>query len=143
MTLDRALERIWQELTAAVAEVSAALESEVHRSAGVLGSEYAVLAAADAPPRRRASMTELGDAARLSPSGVTRAVSRLVALGLLERQRDSTRDSRLLWVRLTPAGRKRLAVARQVRAHLLQHELAPRLPDLRRCLATEGDHTNA
>jgi DNA-binding MarR family transcriptional regulator len=142
MSPDRTLERIWCELTAAVAEVSAAVESELHRGAGLLGSEYAVLAAADAPPRRQASMTELGDAARLSPSGVTRAVSRLVALGLLERHRDSTLDSRLLWVRLTPAGRKRLAVAHQVRSALLQRELAARLPGLRRCLATQGDETN-
>jgi DNA-binding MarR family transcriptional regulator len=141
MTPDRTLERIWYELSAAVAEVSGALESELHRGAGLLGSEYAVLAAADAPPHRRASMTELCDAARLSPSGVTRAVSRLVALGLLERHRDASRDSRILWVRLTPSGRERLAVARRVRARLLQHELAPRLADLRRCL-TDGDGSN-
>ncbi|HSK55146.1 MAG TPA: MarR family transcriptional regulator [Jiangellales bacterium] len=133
------LERAWSELTAVVAEVADALEAELHRRAGLLGSEYAVLAAADARPDRRASMTELGDAARLSPSGVTRVVGRLGDLGLLERHRDTTCDGRLLWVRLTPAGRERLAVATRARAALLQRELTPRLSHLRGSLGTEGD----
>jgi DNA-binding MarR family transcriptional regulator len=140
--LEQALEQTWCALTSAVAEVSDALELELHRRAGLLGSEYAVLAAADAPPRRRASMTELGDAARLSASGVTRAVSRLVTLGLLERHRDATRDGRLLWVRLTPAGQERLGVAREVRASLLNRELAPRLEGLRQRLSTESADPN-
>ncbi|HSK26699.1 MAG TPA: MarR family transcriptional regulator [Jiangellales bacterium] len=130
-----ALEETWTQLTSVVAAVGRALDAEVAQRVGLLVSECEVLAAAQAPPRDRATMSELGAAARLSASGVTRVVGRLEALGLLERYRDAAVDNRLLWVRLTAGGRERLDQARAVRARVLARELAPRLPALHALLA--------
>jgi DNA-binding MarR family transcriptional regulator len=72
-------------------------------------------------PDRRLRMTDLAERVLTSPSGMTRAVSRLAAEGLVERDRDPD-DRRSFIVGLTPLGLTRLREA-QVTHHACVREL--------------------
>jgi DNA-binding MarR family transcriptional regulator len=74
-------------------------------------------------PGERASMGELAEAVGLSRAGVTSTVSRLVADGLVLRERGAD-DRRLLHARLTPAGRQRVEQAAATHDGLVAHLLA-------------------
>jgi DNA-binding MarR family transcriptional regulator len=70
-------------------------------------------------------MTELSDRVRLSPSGLTRLVDRLVARGLVKRGRCAS-DRRGSYAILTSAGKARLRHAspvhlRGIREHFSKH----------------------
>ncbi len=72
-------------------------------------------------------MSELADALRVDPSTATRAVQRMVALGLAERQ-TSRDDGRVVMVSATPAGRQwhdRLLAKRRVIMGRLLGEFSP------------------
>ena len=67
-------------------------------------------------------MGEVAEALGISRAGVTSTVSRLVAEGLVVRERSSG-DKRLLHARLTPAGRAKVEEARLTHDGLVAHLL--------------------
>ncbi|MFD8569502.1 TetR family transcriptional regulator [Streptomyces sp. NPDC059639] len=91
----------------------------------------AELRRAGAPYRR--TMSELAAAGAVRAGGMTQHADRLAGAGLIERERDD-RDRRVVWLRLTPAGRDLVdRVAEERRAG--ERELLDRLrPDERRRL---------
>lgn len=100
------------------------VDSVLHRRHGLSLTGFEALRRIADSPEGRASMGQLGDAIGLSPAGVTSTVSRLVAEGLVVRERAG-RDRRLMHARLTPAGRERVAAASRTHddlvAQLLTH----------------------
>jgi DNA-binding MarR family transcriptional regulator len=85
-----------------------ALESVV-RQRGLAASEFRVLATLllTGPPHQM-SPTRLNDIVVVTSGGMTKAVTRLVELGLVERRPDPT-DGRAQLVRLTDGGRRTAA----------------------------------
>jgi DNA-binding MarR family transcriptional regulator len=74
-------------------------------------------------PGERASMGDLAEALGLSRAGVTSTVNRLVAEGLVLRERGGA-DRRLLHARLTPTGRQRVEQATSTHDDLVAHLLS-------------------
>ena len=79
-------------------------------------------------------MSELADALRVDPSTATRAVQRLVSVGLAERQHASD-DGRVVNVSVTPTGTARHAEVAERRGQLMAHVLGAFEPDEREQLA--------
>jgi DNA-binding MarR family transcriptional regulator len=73
-------------------------------------------------PGERATMGEVAEAIGLSRAGVTSTVNRLVAEGLVLRERAGG-DRRLLHARLTAAGRERVEEAARTHDDLVAHLL--------------------
>jgi DNA-binding MarR family transcriptional regulator len=67
-------------------------------------------------------MGEVAEAVGLSRPGVTSTIGRLVAEGLVVRERAAG-DKRLLHARLTPAGRQRVDAAARTHDDLVAHLL--------------------
>ena len=67
-------------------------------------------------------MGDLADAVGLSRAGITSAVNRLVADGLVLRERAGE-DRRLFHARLTPAGQERVRAAARTHDDLVAHLL--------------------
>ena len=82
---------------------------------------YGVLITLITDPDRRMRMTDVAERVLTSPSGMTRAVARLAADGLVEREQDPG-DRRSFLVTLTPRGVRRLRAA-QVTHHACVREL--------------------
>jgi DNA-binding MarR family transcriptional regulator len=82
---------------------------------------YGVLITLVSPPAHTMTIGELGQRHNLSPSGISRAVDRLVKLGLLRRTTNPD-DRRSLLVGLTSDGIKRLRRA-QVTHHRIVREM--------------------
>ena len=80
----------------------------------------------------RATITELASRLRLAQTTVSDLVRRAEEVGLVERER-STHDRRLVLLRLTPEGERRLA--RSVRRHADERR---RLRTMLRALDDEG-----
>lgn len=79
-------------------------------------------------------MCEVAEALRVDPSTATRAVQRLVNVGLAERGADSE-DGRVVAVSITDAGRELHRQIDQRRAYVLSQVLAPFSTDERLTLA--------
>jgi DNA-binding MarR family transcriptional regulator len=79
-------------------------------------------------------MSELAEALRVDPSTATRAVQRLVNVGMAER-RPSDEDGRVVMVEITAAGRDRHAVVDERRLVLMNHMLDAFTPGERAVLA--------
>jgi DNA-binding MarR family transcriptional regulator len=126
------VELLWSELTHTVARVSHLLDLRLQATHGLLLSDFDLLWSVDKAPGHRATMTELGQSAAMSPSGVTRAVDRLVAESLLARDRRWIGDRRRAYVRLTEAGSERLRAARETYATELRTRLHNYLDDVAR-----------
>jgi DNA-binding MarR family transcriptional regulator len=114
---------LWSELAHLVSRISHLLDLQLQATHSLLLSDFDLMWAVQKAPEHRATMTELGQSAAMSPSGVTRAVDRLVTEGLLARDRRWITDRRRAYVRLTEAGTDRLRAARetyaaQIRANL-------------------------
>ncbi len=92
-----------------VHETRAALQGELARC-GLTESGFAVMAVLYAHEPGPVLRSDLGLAAGLSPMRTTDALTRLEMSRLVRRQRDS-QDRRLLWLRLTPEGVERTALA--------------------------------
>ncbi|MEP6852875.1 MAG: MarR family transcriptional regulator [bacterium] len=127
-------------------ELSAALEHDVRLTA----VEFELLETLATPEAERLRMSDLAERIMLTPSGVTRVVTRLGRRGLLVRHRTDGGDGRAYVATITEAGREllaragsahRSAVRRVVRANFSEAETAalaalltdriPRLPELR------------
>ena len=84
------------------------------REAGEISLEdYGVLVTLVGRPEMQLRMSDLGAQRMLTPSGITRAVERLEARGLVSRVRDPN-DGRATLAALTPAGVRALRRAQNV-----------------------------
>ena len=120
--------RAWQALLHAHHHVTRRLEEELKSEFGLSMADYDVLLrlarAGDAGLR----MTQLADRVLMSPSGLTRVVDRLVADGLVRRERMKD-DARAMLVRLTDRGRKRLRRAAATHLRGIRQHFTGRLKD--------------
>jgi DNA-binding MarR family transcriptional regulator len=117
--------RAWRAFLNAQATVLRQLEAELVTEEGMTLAEFDVLAQLQIALEHRLRMNELSEHVRLSPSGITRLVDRMVDAGLVERGPCPT-DRRVTWAILTAAGRARLRRAsplhmRGVRKHFARH----------------------
>src|SRR6195256_6988989 len=105
--------RAWTAFLNAQASLLRRLEAELIESQDMTLAEFDVLIQLGMAPDRRLRMTELSDRVRLSHSGVTRLVDRMVHAGLVKRTRCDS-DRRGTFATLTAAGRARLRRAQPV-----------------------------
>jgi DNA-binding MarR family transcriptional regulator len=98
------------------------VDSALHRQHGLSLTGFEALRWIAEAPGERASMGEVAEALGLSRPGVTSTINRLVAEGLVVRER-AEEDRRLLHARLTPVGRQRFEAAARTHDDLLAHLL--------------------
>ena len=98
------------------------VDSVLHRQHGISLTGFEALRRIAEAPGERASMGEVAEALGLSRPGVTSTINRLVAEGLVVRER-AEEDKRLLHARLTPAGRQRFEAAAHTHDDLVAHLL--------------------
>jgi DNA-binding MarR family transcriptional regulator len=98
------------------------VDSALHRQHDLSLTGFEALRRIAETPGERASMGEVADALGLSRPGVTSTVNRLVAAGLVLRERGGT-DKRLLHARLTEAGREKVREAARTHDELIAHLL--------------------
>ena len=118
--------RAWQAFLNAQATLMRRLEADLVANEGMTLAEFDVLVQLRLAPEQRLQMNELSDHVRLSPSGITRLVDRLVEAGLVERGPCST-DRRVTWAILTPAGRARVRRASPLHLRGVRDHFARRL----------------
>jgi DNA-binding MarR family transcriptional regulator len=118
--------RAWRAFLNAQATVLRQLEAELVAEEGMTLAEFDVLVQLQLAPERRLRMNELSDHVRLSPSGITRLVDRMVEAGLVERGPCAT-DRRVTWAILTAAGRARLRRASPLHLRGVREHFARRL----------------
>jgi DNA-binding MarR family transcriptional regulator len=99
------------------------VDSALHRQHGLSLTGFEALRRIADAPGERATMGEVADAVGLSRPGVTSTISRLVAEGLVTRERADG-DRRLLHARLTPLGRQKVDAAARTHDDLVAHLLA-------------------
>jgi DNA-binding MarR family transcriptional regulator len=105
----------WQALLHAHQRIVDALDAELRAEHDITFGDYDVLLRLARAPDRRLRMSELAKRVMISPSGLTRAVDRMVSAGYVIRERDDA-DARVVHAQLTEAGRDR--VKRAARTHL-------------------------
>src|SRR5437016_4503276 len=99
--------RAWQALLHAHQQVTRTLDAELRMEHGISMADYDVLLRLARAPGRTLGMTELAERVMMSPSGLTRAVDRLVDASLVRRERVD-RDARVMLAHLTDHGRQAL-----------------------------------
>jgi DNA-binding MarR family transcriptional regulator len=107
--------RAWQGLLHAHHDVVEKLDAELREEHGLSFGTYDVLLRLARAPGRCLRMTDLAERVMMSPSGLTRMVDRLVAQGLVRRER-SDGDARVMLARLTDRGR--LVLRQAARTHI-------------------------
>jgi DNA-binding MarR family transcriptional regulator len=117
--------RAWRGLLRSHACLVKRLDAELERCHGLPMSSFEVLHHLASADDGRMRMRELAERAQLSRSGLTRLVDRLERDGYLERC-SCAHDARGAFAVLTPAGREKLAAAREthlagVRELFLRH----------------------
>ena len=100
----------WSALLRVHANLVPLLDRELQAAHGLPLTWYDVLLELNAAPDRRLSMGELGAAAVVSRSRVSRVVDELVAAGLVVREANPA-DRRSAYATITDAGRARLRAA--------------------------------
>jgi DNA-binding MarR family transcriptional regulator len=120
--------RAWQALLHAHHQVTSALDRDLRTEHDLSFSEYDVLLRLARTPERALRMTQLADRVLLSPSGLTRLVDRLVAKGLVARERDSV-DARGALARLSEDGMSRLRIAARTHIQGIREQFTGRLSD--------------
>jgi len=118
--------RAWTAFLDAQASLLRRLEAELMEKEDMTLAEFDVLIQLGMAPDRRLRMTELSVRVRLSHSGVTRLVDRLVQAGLVKRERCAS-DRRGTFATLTPVGRARLRRAQPVHLRGIREHFAKRL----------------
>jgi DNA-binding MarR family transcriptional regulator len=103
----------WSALLRVHAAVVPVLDRELQAACGLPLTWYDVLLELNAAPGRRLSMGELGQAAVVSRSRVSRVVDQLAADGLVVREANPD-DRRSAYATITDAGRRRLRAAAPV-----------------------------
>jgi DNA-binding MarR family transcriptional regulator len=119
-------ERAWRAFLDAQAALLRLLEAELVEKEDMTLGEFDVLIQLKMAPERRLRMTELSERVRLSRSGLTRLVDRLVQAGLVERGRCAS-DRRGTFAILTPAGTSRVRHAQPVHLRGIREHFGKRL----------------
>jgi DNA-binding MarR family transcriptional regulator len=114
----------WLRIVQVHDRITRRVDSTLHRQHGISMTGLEALRRIADAPGQRASMSQVAEAVGLSPAGVTSTVDRLVADGLVLRERGSG-DKRLLHARLTPAGRERVEAAARTHDELVAQLLVP------------------
>jgi DNA-binding MarR family transcriptional regulator len=112
----------WLRIVQAHDRITRRVDSALHRQHDLSLTGFEALRRIAESPGERASMGEVAEALGLSRPGVTSTVSRLVADGLVLRERGDA-DRRVLHARLTPAGRRRVTEAARTHDELVAHLL--------------------
>jgi DNA-binding MarR family transcriptional regulator len=115
----------WRRIVAVEIEIRSALDSELSELHDISLGEFGVLAHLGEASEGRLRMTDLAERMRLSPSGLTRRLNRLVDRKFVDRV-SSDDDRRVTMAVLTVAGSELLKKASPdlldgVRRHLLDH----------------------
>jgi DNA-binding MarR family transcriptional regulator len=118
--------RAWRAFLDAQASLLRRLGADLVREQDITLAEYDVLVQLSFAPDGRLRMTELSDRVRLSPSGLTRLVDRLVHSGLVKRGRCAS-DRRGSYAILTSAGKARLRRASPVHLKGIREHFSKRL----------------
>src|ERR1700682_532181 len=118
--------RAWTAFLNAQASLLRQLESELIEKEDMTLAEFDVLIQLGMAPDRRLRMTELSERVRLSRSGLTRLVDRLVQAGLVKRGKCAE-DRRGTFATLTAAGGARLRHARPVHLQGIREHFGKRL----------------
>ncbi|MDK3257073.1 MarR family winged helix-turn-helix transcriptional regulator [Blastococcus capsensis] len=113
----------WLRIVQAHDRITRRVDSALHRHHDLSLTGFEALRRIADSSGGRASMGEVAEAVGLSRPGVTSTINRLVAEGLVIRERVQI-DKRLLHARLTPAGRERVEAARVTHDELVAHLLA-------------------
>ncbi len=137
--------RDWWAFIRAHHTVIGKLSSELEQEHGMSLPYYEVLLMLSRASGQRMRMSELADAVRLSPSGLTRLIDRLVRDGCVERQPCES-DARAMYAALTAKGEAAFREAarthvRGIREHYLDRLQQTDRVALRRSLdaITRGD----
>jgi DNA-binding MarR family transcriptional regulator len=115
-------EETWLRIVQVHDRITRRVDSALHREHDLSLTGFEALRRIAEAPGERASMGEVAEALGLSRAGVTSTVTRLVAAGLVVRERASD-DRRLLHARLTDAGRTRVRAAAGTHDDLVAHLL--------------------
>jgi len=118
--------RAWAAFLDAQAALLRQLESELIEKEDMTLAEFDVLIQLGMAPDRRLRMTELSERVRLSRSGLTRLVDRLVQAGLVKRGKCAE-DRRGTFAILTTVGGSRLHHARPVHLRGVREHFGKRL----------------
>jgi DNA-binding MarR family transcriptional regulator len=113
----------WLRIVQVHDRITRRVDSVLHRQHGLSLTGFEALRRIAEAPGERATMGEVAESLGLSRPGVTSTVSRLVADGLVRRERVGG-DKRLLHARLTDAGRERVTAAARTHDDLVGHLLA-------------------
>ena len=120
--------RAWQALLHAHHQVTRTLDAELRAEHGLPLNAYDVLLRLARAPDRCLRMTELAERVLMSPSGLTRVVDRLVADGLVQRDRFEG-DARVMLARLTDQGRRLLRRAAATHLRGIREHFTGRLTE--------------
>jgi len=118
----------WQAMLHAHQRVTRQLDAELRAEHGIGLGDYDVLVRLARVPQGHLKMSELSRRAMLPPSSLTRVVDRLVAGGLVARDRSSE-DSRVVRALLTDAGRTRVRAAARTHLRGIREHFSGRLSD--------------
>jgi DNA-binding MarR family transcriptional regulator len=132
----------WIRMVRLISSVERDVNRELYSEHRILLSELGVARAIADGVDGRATMSELCAVTGMSASGVTRAVERLVADGLLVRRRANTGDRRLRYVQLSSDGYRRVDAARQTYSAALSRQLSAEITAQLRHVGEELDQTN-
>lgn len=113
----------WSRIVQVHDRITRRVDSALHRQHGLSLTGFEALRRIAESPGERASMSEVAEALGLSRPGVTSTMSRLVADGLVLRERGDV-DRRVLHAVLTPAGRRAVTEAARTHDELVAHLLA-------------------
>ena len=116
----------WHAMLRSHTAVVRKLEAELQAEHSLSLPAYEVLAHVSEAPERRLRMSDLTSCARLSPSGLTRLVDKLVRDGLVERVRCAD-DARVVYAALTDRGLARLETAYPTHLRGVRHHVVDRL----------------
>jgi DNA-binding MarR family transcriptional regulator len=131
--LSQAEIRAWEAFLLAHAAATRALERDAGPRIGLSLGEHHLLVQLARGPAEGTRPTDLARRSLVTKSGLTRAMERLEAQGLVERRACPT-DGRVSYVALTPKGRRTVtraapATLRSVAEHFADH-LSPRELDV-------------
>lgn len=108
--LDDSEQRMWRGYLDSTRLLMRALDAQLQADVGMSFADFEALAVVSEEPGRRIRMSRLADAMNATRSGVTRAVTRLVAEGWLIRG-ECPEDKRGAYAELTDAGLAKLQEA--------------------------------
>jgi DNA-binding MarR family transcriptional regulator len=120
--------RAWQALLHAHHDLVAKLDAELRQEHVLTFGSYDVLLRLARAPGRCLRMTELAERVLMSPSGLTRMVDRLVAQGLVQRERFDG-DARVMLARLTGRGRQVLRQAARTHVRGIREHFTGKMSD--------------